>query len=91
MNAQIEVRVSGRVQMVMYRDFVKRRARKLGLVGTVKNLVDGSVWVVAQGEKELLVQLISYLHRGSLLSSVENVEVTWDNPNLSFTGFNIVY
>jgi len=83
--------VVGRVQMVMYRDFVQRKARGLGLVGTVQNLKDCSVQVIAQGERELLERLIGYLHRGSFLSHVENVEVKWDNPLLKFVDFTIVY
>src|SRR3989344_224255 len=51
MNERIETIVSGRVQVVMYRDFATRKARGLGLVGEVKNLPDGTVRVVAEGAR----------------------------------------
>jgi acylphosphatase len=66
--------VHGRVQMVMYRDFCCRKARKLGLVGYVKNLPDGTVEVVAQGTQEKLEKFLEYLRKGSLLSHVEEVQ-----------------
>ena len=47
----------GRVQNVMFRDFIARGARHLGLTGYVRNLDDGSVEFVAQGQKEKVVCL----------------------------------
>ena len=69
--------VSGRVQMVMFRDFVTRKAKRVGVRGFVQNLSNGTVEVVAQGEKEALERLIAYLHKGSLLSNVQNVAIEW--------------
>ena len=88
---EIHCIVSGRVQMVMYRDFVKRGARTLGICGWVKNLSDNSVEVVAQGGKEKLEVLITRIRKGSLLSHVEDVQVEWRTPTQSFDGFNIVF
>ena len=53
--------IEGRVQMVMFRDFAQRKARSFDLVGWVKNLPDGSVEVVAQGEPDTLKQYIEAL------------------------------
>ena len=83
--------VSGRVQMVMFRDFVTRKAWKVGVKGLVRNLEDGTVEVVAQGEKENLEQLIAYLHEGSMLSHVESVSVEWSIPQKIFDSFELVY
>lgn len=83
--------VSGRVQLMMFRDFTQRKARRLGLVGTVRNLADGTVEVIAQGSKEKLEALIKYLHKGSVLSRVDNVEVTWRETKTVFDKFYIVY
>ena len=58
MQKEIEVIIRGRVQMVMFRDFTKRKAGSLGLTGTVKNLKDGSVCVVAQGDEDKLNKFI---------------------------------
>lgn len=91
MKKRIESAVSGRVQMVMYRDFIKRSARKLGLVGTVKNNPDGTVSIVAEGEEEALRELLERARRGSLLSRVDAVETRFAEPTESFSRFTIVY
>ena len=90
-------RIYGRVQMVMFRDFATRKARKLGLVGYVRNLKDGSVEAYALGTKESLDKWIAYLHKGSVLSRVERVDVEWgkelpaDMPQKTFDSFEIVF
>lgn len=83
--------ISGRVQMVMYRDFVQRKARGLGVVGTVKNLPDGTVEVIAEGEKEVLEKYIRKLRRGPLLSRVEDVRVEWRELLGTFSDFVILF
>lgn len=83
--------VSGRVQMVMYRDFAQRKASSLSIVGTVRNLPDGTVEVIAAGEEEKLEKYIKKLHRGSLLAHVKQVEVEWREPSARYKGFKIVY
>jgi acylphosphatase len=75
--------------MVMYRDFVARGARRLSLVGYVENKSDGSVEVVAQGERKNLEGLLALLHRGSLLSRVDSVDAEWRNPTERFDRFVI--
>ncbi len=88
---RLEASVYGRVQMVMFRDFVTRKARSLGLVGEVKNLKDGSVRVIAEGKKEKLDLLVAKLHKGSLLSRVEHIEMRMMEPSGIYTSFNIIY
>lgn len=88
---EIRAKVYGRVQMVMFRDFVQRKASGLRLVGQVQNLPDGSVAVVAQGERAVLEKLVERLHEGSVLSKVEKVEVVWGQPTQEFRNFSIRY
>lgn len=88
---RIECIVSGRVQMVMYRDFATRTAKHVGIVGEVENLSDGTVRVVAEGDKEVLQQYITALKRGSLFSRVEDVRVDWKEPTGTFTIFTLRY
>lgn len=77
--------------MVMYRDFAQRKARGLGIVGTVQNMIDGSVAVVAEGEEEILKKYIGLLHKGSIFAKVEGVETKWMETKGGFLGFKIVY
>ncbi|HEX4955931.1 MAG TPA: acylphosphatase [Thermoanaerobaculia bacterium] len=71
----VEVRVSGRVQGVGFRAFVRRLGRELGLSGTVRNLPDGSVGVRAGGAEEAVEALLVALHEGPPASRVDRVEV----------------
>jgi len=88
---QIECLITGRVQLVMFRDFAQRKARKLGIVGMVENLPDGSVKVATQGREENLLKFISYLKKGPILAKVENVLVKWTEAEESFKGFKIIF
>ena len=83
--------ISGRVQMVMYRDFAVRAARALGIVGTVRNLDGGSVEVIAEGEKAMLEAYLKKLKRGSMLSNVDGIEVEWREPTGRFEDFAIQF
>lgn len=83
--------IFGRVQMVMFRDFTKREALTLGLVGTVQNMQDGTVYVVAEGEEERLQIFLLQLHKGPTFSKVTKVEETWREPSGEFISFNIIY
>ena len=91
MKVRLEASVYGRVQMVMFRDFTMRKARSLGLVGGVQNLKDGSVRVIAEGEKDKLDLLVKKLHEGSLLSKVEHIEFVYKEPSGGYSSFNIIY
>lgn len=77
--------------MVMYRDFTRRMARRLHLGGTVHNLPNGTVEVIAQGEREALEDFIGRLRRGPLLARVTDVKVEWRDPRGKFDSFDIVY
>lgn len=77
--------------MVMFRDFATRNARRLGIVGFVKNNADGSVTVIAEGEENTLKQFIQKLEKGPLFSHVDRVEAVWKEPRGDFFDFRIVY
>jgi len=81
-------RVSGRVQGVWFRAWAKDKARKLGLAGWVKNLFDGRVETLAQGDDQALEQFRELLHKGPPLSRVDEVacEVVDEEP---FSDFSI--
>jgi acylphosphatase len=82
--------VSGKVQMVMYRDFAQRKARGLRITGTVKNLKDGTVEVVDQGEEKNLEAYIQKLKRGSFFSRVDGVSLEWREPSVAYDSFKII-
>lgn len=82
--------VTGRVQRVMYRDFVKRGARALGIRGWVRNLSDGTVEVLAQGEPARLSVLESRMKKGPLLSRVDSVKTERREPSHTYGRFVII-
>ncbi|MBU1292441.1 acylphosphatase [Patescibacteria group bacterium] len=91
MHKRFEAIVSGRVQLVMYRDFAQRKARSLKLVGEVRNLSDGTVSVVAEGDQEVLERYLQRLHHGPLLARVDEVSPEWKEATGVFKDFLIRY
>ena len=71
--------VLGRVQGVGYRATTIDEARRLGLAGWVRNRVDGSVEVLAEGTEAKLNLLLAYLHRGPWGAHVKSVAVDWED------------
>ena len=66
--------ISGRVQGVGYRAFVRREAEALGLSGQVRNLADGRVEVLAAGPRAARDALVQSLARGPLLARVDALQ-----------------
>ena len=88
-NARLHAIVKGLVQGVGYRFFVIRRAELLGLTGWVKNLPDRTVEVVAEGDRELLEELIKDLWKGPSAAQVTDVVVNWERYTGEFKNFDV--
>lgn len=71
----VRAKVSGKVQGVFYRASTLEKAQQLGLQGSVENLADGTVRLVAQGEREKVEALLRYAHHGSDAAKVSRVDV----------------
>ncbi|MCA9362763.1 acylphosphatase [Candidatus Kaiserbacteria bacterium] len=83
--------VSGVVQGVAYRAYAQESATELALVGFVRNLIDGTVEVVAQGQAEVLKEFVEYLNEGSLMSEVDTVAVDWKSINKTYDEFSVLH
>lgn len=81
--------VRGRVQGVGFRWFVEREAHILGLAGWVRNNADGSVEVLAIGNREQLSALHSKLREGPRAARVDEVEESEARPIPGLTTFRI--
>ena len=82
--------VSGRVQGVGFRFFAQEAAALDGLAGWVRNLDDGRVEVLAQGEREALVRFERTIRRGPPGARVEDVTTTYEEaPTDHLSGFRI--
>ena len=86
----VRIVVKGRVQGVFFRSHVRRFASSLNIVGSVKNLNDGAVEVVAQGGENEIRELIDYCSKG--ISSAEVNDVSVENvKEIDKRSFEIIY
>ncbi|HPF71406.1 MAG TPA: acylphosphatase [Candidatus Krumholzibacteria bacterium] len=86
---RVEIRVRGRVQGVAFRHWTCREAARLGVTGWVRNEPDGSVRIVAEGDRAVLLQLAAWAARGPDHARVDSTEVAWADAAGSFTGFDV--
>ncbi|MBC7081243.1 MAG: acylphosphatase [Thermoplasmatales archaeon] len=77
---RVSVRIYGKVQGVWFRAHTKEMADKLGLCGWVKNMPDGSVWAVFEGDERRIEEMIEWCHHGPPLARVERVEINEEEP-----------
>jgi acylphosphatase len=89
MDIRAEIVVNGLVQGVGFRYFVMREAQKLGLNGYVKNLFNGEVLTVVEGEKAVVEEMVKKLRVGPMHASVKNCKVDWQEPKNEFTEFEV--
>lgn len=82
--------VQGTVQGIFFRQFVKEHADKLGLLGFVRNLTNGNVEIVAEGEKEQIERLIGFVKEGPKHSQIRNVQVEERKWSGDFKVFKII-
>ena len=88
---RVHVYISGRVQGVFFRAETQRAATDLNLTGWVKNIVDGRVEAVFEGEDEDVDKMLAWCHVGPPAARVENVEVTEETYTGEFRNFSIKY
>jgi len=86
---RIHAFISGRVQGVNFRWNTKVAADKLGIKGWVRNLDDGRVEVIAEGDNERIDKFIEYLKKGPVLARVDKVEIAEEKFKNEFYEFKI--
>lgn len=80
---------SGRVQGVGFRYSCRQLAKGYSVTGTVKNLEDGRVELIAEGEREEIEEYLEAIEESHLKSFIRQKNIQWSNPQ-GLTGFNIV-
>ncbi|HEY3416012.1 MAG TPA: acylphosphatase [Armatimonadota bacterium] len=88
---RLHATVEGRVQGVGYRDYVRTQARNLHLRGWVRNLPNGNVEVMAEGEDVALQHLLLVLEKGPSMSRVDEIETSYGSPTGEFSDFHVRY
>lgn len=81
--------IQGRVQGVCFRLETRRSAQALGVTGWVRNLPDGSVEAVCEGDEADVRSLIDWCRRGPRLARVDEVAVDWGAFSGAFEDFDI--
>lgn len=91
MRARVHVWISGEVQGVFFRSSIRSQAALRQLKGWVKNLMDGRVEAVFEGDKENVDDVLVFCREGPPGSKIDNLEVKWEKPTSSFKEFEIKY
>ena len=88
--SRAHVHVSGMVQGVWFRASTIDAAMEIGgLTGWVRNMPDGRVEVVAEGERAAVDKLIAWLHHGPKMASVKDVIIDWSEGTGEFAEFGM--
>lgn len=89
---QLNIKIYGHVQGVFFRSETVKTAKSLNLTGWVKNCSDGSVEVLAEGEKTALEELEKWSSHGPKLAQVDKIEKKWSTiESYSFKDFSTKY
>ena len=81
--------VTGQLQDMYFRSWAFDQAQSLGLTGWARNLDDGKIEILAQGDEASAEEFKKRLRQGSQLSRVEDVQAEWIDYDKTYSGFEI--
>jgi acylphosphatase len=87
--ATLHVWIEGRVQGVFFRDSTRRKAVELGLTGWVRNLPDGRVEAVFQGDEDACMEALAFVSAGPPAAVVKRLEQRWETASKQYDSFEI--
>ena len=88
---RVKLKIKGRVQGVFFRALTKQTADELGIKGWVKNMSDGTVETLAEGESRDLEIFIEWCKNGPANANVTGIDINNENATGEFDSFKIVY
>ena len=80
----LKIYITGTVQGIFFRKFIEERANELRIRGFVRNLDDGRVEVIIEGDEKKIEEMINICRQGSPHSTINNIEI----QELKHQGFN---
>jgi len=89
MKLRVHIFVSGKVQGVFFRENTRKKAAEFGLSGFIKNLQNGKVEAIFEGDKEQIEKIIQWIKKGPEMAQVEDIEIDWQNYQGEFRNFEI--
>ena len=90
-NKSVRLIISGKVQGVFFRVETQKAARDFGVTGWVRNLADGTVEALAEGERSNVDALIDWCHQGPPMSRVDRVDVATRDFSGEYDSFEVTY
>jgi acylphosphatase len=86
---RLELQIHGHVQGVAFRWSAQREAQALGLTGWVRNRIDGTVLLVAEGDPDVLEHLLAWSENGPVHARVDRVDADWAEATGDFATFEV--
>jgi acylphosphatase len=87
--SRAHVFISGRVQAVSFRYYTYHEALRLGVAGWVRNLWDGRVEAVFEGEKPAVDAILEWCRSGPPAATVNSLEVDWEEKSDGMKNFEV--
>ncbi len=91
MKTRAHVFISGMVQGVFFRSATREKAKEFGLKGWVRNLGDGRVEAIFEGERDAVEQILEWCKVGPPYARVKNVDAKWAEYTGEFSFFEVRY
>jgi acylphosphatase len=91
MKTRAHLFISGNVQGVFFRSYTRQEANKKNVKGWVRNLPDGRVEVVLEGEEEAVRKIIELCRKGPSYARVKGIKIKWEDYKGEFKSFKIRY
>lgn len=88
---RVHIVVSGRVQGVFFRAETQEKAQQLGVTGWVKNLSEGRVEAVFEGERAKVEEMVEWAKKGPPGAIVNDLDLSWEEYRGEFSNFEIRY
>ncbi len=89
--ARLHVLIEGRVQGVFFRAYTRDQARARGLTGWVRNLPDGRVEALFEGDRPALTSMLAWCRKGPSYAYVDHLEIDWQPYQGDLADFRVVY
>jgi acylphosphatase len=86
---RVHIILSGRVQGVNFRNYARQEAEKYEVTGSVRNLRDGTVEIIGEGEDLKLNDFVKACKKGPFLAFVEKADVAFEAPTGEFEEFEV--
>ena len=90
MKVRARILVSGKVQGVFFRQSILLEAQSLEITGWVRNLIDGRVEAIFEGEEHEVKMLVNYCRQGPSAAKVTNLDVTYGRFKGEFSSFIVL-